>query len=376
MCPPGVDQTCRSGQRWNLLSPAIAQRETLRRRNGEGVTPQRFLSTEHDFGAFDKLARLPARIARASIPILAGFQDSRSIGDSRHGLTPIERLPVELLGIVLADADLEPTDVIAVGMCSRELWAHALFHIQGDVVTHTGAWAGKPLLCSGTWLTDLPPAIYSRFPVAVEAEAKYQSRPVSVYGGGRSARSWYGPCPARVWNYSMLRSEDLEGQSVRLKWLKAFDAFSPGRIESADLVLTKRLDESLRGVVESHMSHEPQDWVLRNLDTQEFVRLQRSRLRNSTDADRILESSALHLAGAPWLSLAHALLLRICWGSVTGGREEGGKVAGLVRGQWAGQCFDVVEETEGLGAGWEDITSELIDEGSHWKCTKAAERDS
>ncbi|KAK5730721.1 hypothetical protein LTR15_000659 [Elasticomyces elasticus] len=143
MCPPGVDQTCRSTQRWRWLSPVIGQQHTLPEVELEGIersSPQAFLQGTSSMGAFEKLAQLPRRVNT----------DERQ-GDASAqplSLSPMEGLPCEMISTVMAE--MSPKDIIALGMCSQTLWSHTIAHVEQDVKQAAAPWAGKPLLCTGT----------------------------------------------------------------------------------------------------------------------------------------------------------------------------------------------------------------------------------
>ncbi|TKA62738.1 hypothetical protein B0A55_09041 [Friedmanniomyces simplex] len=305
----------------------------------------------HSFGAFEKLARLPSRPPANLI-----YMNGRT---RTSPLSAIEKLPSELIGLILGDTDISPKDVIAFGMCSSELWSQTLSHIQRDIRDSTAPWAGKPMLCTGTWLTTLPPAIYELYPKEIEAESNYQTQiaqvpaPVPGAGVGRGHRGRY---------------EDVEGMDCRQKWLDTL------RISILGAELSPSVSGKLRSdvgmVVGNRASVEHNDWILRNLTTQQYVRLQ---LRRSEQGG----STQVYVAGARWLSLDQALILRICWGPPKGDPGESGKSAKLLQGAWSGHCFEVVEDAGGVpGAELKDVTAELVEEGRGWKSGKVAGEES
>ncbi|TKA41491.1 hypothetical protein B0A54_06378 [Friedmanniomyces endolithicus] len=279
-------------------------------------------------------------------------------------LSLVEELPSELIGLILSEAGMSHREIIAFGLCSSELWLQTLSHIQRDVRDNTAPWAGKPLLCSGTWLTTLPPAIYERYPEEIEAERKYQNVlaqvhvPVSGTATGRGSRgrsAWYGPCPARVWNWTAVSEyENVRGIDCRQKWPEALT------INMVDARLSPTASDKIwsdiRMVVDNNRAPiKANDWILLNVTTQQYVQL---KLRRSEPG----QSPQLYVAGARWLSLDQALILRICWG------PDEMETHRLHRGMWAGHCFEVIEDT-GARAGWDDVTFEIVEEGKAARAT-------
>ncbi|KAK0935828.1 hypothetical protein LTR29_012609 [Friedmanniomyces endolithicus] len=342
---------------WNLLSPSTRQLQQLNFQSDAYCwSPRHFLQESgSNFGAFEKLARLPC-------PPPIKFNHTH--GAARTGpLSLVEKLPSELIGLILSEAGMSHREIIAFGLCSSELWLQTLSHIQRDVRDDTAPWAGKPLLCSGTWLTTLPPAIYERYPEEIEAERKYQNVLAQVHvpvpgtatgRGSRGRSAWYGPCPARVWNWTAVSEyENVRGIDCRQKWLEALT------INMVDAGLSPTASDKIwsdiRMVLNNRAPIEANDWLLLNVTTQQYVQL---KLRRSEPG----QSPRLYVAGARWLSLDQALILRICWG------PDEMETHRLHRGMWAGHCFEVIEDT-GARAGWEDVTSEIVEEGKAARAT-------
>ncbi|KAK0275909.1 hypothetical protein LTR35_010678 [Friedmanniomyces endolithicus] len=336
---------------WNLLSPSTRQlQQLLFQTDTYCWSPWHFLhKSGSSFGAFEKLARLP-------FPPPVKFNYAH--GAARTGpMSFIEKVPSELISLILSEKGMTNTDVIAFGLCSTELWAQAVFHIQRDVRDNTAPWAGRPLLCSGSWLTTLPPPIYERYPEEIEAERKYQTvlaqKHVPVPGtatgrGSRGRSAWYGPCPARVWNWTAVSEyENVRGTDCRQKWLEALT------INMVDARLSptasNKIWSDIHMVLNNRAPIEANNWILLNATTQQYVQL---KLRRSEPG----QSPQLYVAGARWLGLDQALILRICWG------PDAIETHGLHRGVWAGHCFEVIEDT-GARAGGEDVTSKIVEEG-------------
>ncbi|KAK1055904.1 hypothetical protein LTR74_015337 [Friedmanniomyces endolithicus] len=352
-----VDQTCRTTCSWNLLSPSTRQLQQLDFQSDAYCwSPRHFLQESGgNLGAFEKLARL-------SFPPPVKFNHTN--GATRTGLLSlIEKLPSELIGLILSEAGMSHREIIALGLCSSELWSQTLSHIQRDMRDNTAPWAGKPLLCSGTWLTNLPPAIYERYPEEIEAERKYQNVLAQVHvpvpgtatgRGSRGRSAWYGPCPARVWNWTAVSEyENVRGIDCRQKWLEALT------INMVDAGLSPKASDKIwsdiRMVLNNRAPIEANDWLLLNVTTQQYVQL---KLRRSEPG----QSPQLYVAGARWLSLDQALILRICWG------PDEMETHRLHRGVWAGHCFEIIEDTRAR-ASWEDVTSEIVEEGKAARAT-------
>lgn len=294
------------------------------------------------FGAFWKLARLSSNGTMA-----VDLTDLEPAGSTR--VSPLERLPTELLNQIFDSTELPPEDLVALGVCSKTLWLQVLAHVRQDYRKAAAPWAQKPLLCSGTWLTDLPPAIYEQFPDEQVYERQYRNR------NGR----WYGPCPARKWNWAGVGGyADVEGKDCRKTWLAALNALSWSKEVVPTVMDTLR--SSLEAVLYRDSCVAQRNWVLRNVTDHQYVRLK-------LDRPRLGEATHVHVRGAPRLSLDQALILRACWGAADGyPRQQDEKNDTLLRGEWAGHRFEVVEDSVAIEAGWKDVTAEIIKEWKVW----------
>lgn len=106
----------------------------------------------------------------------------------------------------------------------------------------------------------------------------------------------------------------------------------------------------------SYGQYFPQDqpWILRNLTTKQFVRA----------VAIALQRKFIHGPDIDFLGFGHAILLRICWSSQPVPEVA---PANIVRGIWAGHCFDITmlakyQEETGAGQGWTDISDEIAKE--------------
>ncbi|KAJ4355604.1 uncharacterized protein N0V89_003624 [Didymosphaeria variabile] len=344
MCPPGVDQTCRTSQQWHLLAPSRHQRLSL----GPRKTPEAFLrgaaiQGDTTLGLFDKLAWPYAALSQTTSKV--------SVLGENVSLSPIERLPTELLAMIMDDQELQTTDVINIGLCSRYLWSHTMLHVRRNVRESPPAWARQPLLCSGTWLTELPPAIYERYPEEQKRQEVYQKRV------GR----WYGPCPARVWNWNAVSVDDELNKhidrSIRQTW---FDALKTC-VDSSDIsgAMLESLWEDMLEVF-ALAEDDSSQLILRNLDTREYFRLS---VRSSIDRHML----TILVMGSEWLTLDKALLSKICWGTPVRNARPGDMEWKLNHGVWAGHTFDVISDDTINIDGWKDVTRTIVEDNQIWR---------
>ena len=144
MCPPGVDQTTRTPERWNLLAPALKERynitddlihETKRRPEIENV-----LRNDYTWGAFEKLASYirDGETALSWVPLHSTAAQDDSFGS----------LPPEIVRLILSQPKLDAIDVLSLGMTSYLLWTHVVQYIASSA--KKAPWANSPLVCTGT----------------------------------------------------------------------------------------------------------------------------------------------------------------------------------------------------------------------------------
>lgn len=243
-------------------------------------------------------------------------------------LSLLEKLPVELLSITLSDGTLSEQDIIGLGACSKTLFTHVLSHIRQQCRKAAAPWAATPLACTGSWLMDLPPALYEHFPEQVPLEHKYQTR----------SGKWYGACPARRFNWHAVDSLDVDGQDGGEVWLKAF--MSASWTEQNPPAVIHQLRRGIETTLRAQVADTQRHWILRNLTAHQYVRLKFNKSRESHEAH-------VHVQGAPRLTLDQAIVLRISWGAKDGCRDrvEAHEEA-LLRGSWAGHCFDVMKTAQ------------------------------
>ena len=351
MCPPGVDQTFRSQQRWNVLTPLLKERIDLTieptHEYGDPTEPHRVSAGLYRWSAFDKLAQ--HHVDDADMQSLLPKLSRRCRNDYTSAL---ECLPSELLGIIISDSSLEPMDIIALGLCSETLWLHVIRNVQNS--RREAPWANTPLICTGTYLTDVPPAIHSLYPDMAQREKEFNDRP----GRGMRGAASRGMCPARKWNWNAVSSYTESSADGTASWTRAFEALQErsGIREKEQLEVQRSLEVALRPRVTKV------GWILRKHTTQEYVTLESGGLGEHRSDD-------VHVEGTPWLTLDKALTVRICWSSPESCRDPTGTIdtnAETVRGPWAGHKFDVVRDVE-MGREWRDATAEVVKEAELFK---------
>ncbi|KAH7018074.1 uncharacterized protein B0I36DRAFT_354389 [Microdochium trichocladiopsis] len=317
----------------------------------------------------------PTELRSAGRAIAQGKTSTGAPLGTSVGQSPIEILPPELLAIVLGYLTNDKPATIGLALASRRLWCRVLSEYilrnvhsrqysapdptivdrQDTAYGHmmqSGQWAGTPLICTSTWLVDLPQSM-----LAVEPRLWYRdgwkdiphrcwarqlespwtgtngwrrhgywepdyvhripdpdlapplpSAPVSHHsdevggarralgGVGASGRGEAGMCLARMWNWNAVLTyrhpRDADGLCEKdvEAYLAAFDgkgnAFEQSEVESRwEARLRSWLNMLLRGgdgrEEDEHADDDAfmmgavgDEWVLRNLDTKEYVSLQ------------------------------------------------------------------------------------------------------
>jgi hypothetical protein len=122
MCPPGVDQTGRMPQVWQLICPDAKAVHTFPQPSAS--IPRSYLdrtdlsdilfNPERAWGAYSKLAipaPLPTKKGRVVLPTRRAAPK----------LSRLETLPVELLSMIVGESGLEKSDVVALSLSSTML---------------------------------------------------------------------------------------------------------------------------------------------------------------------------------------------------------------------------------------------------------------
>jgi hypothetical protein len=247
-----------------------------------------------EWGAFEKLARVKWKDDGVKELLFK----ARTSAMSR-----LEALPGEILGLILGT--MERRDVVGVGCCSRTLWNWMVDFIKGDIRVGVGKWAGVPLYCG-------------------------MAGGQKVYG---ERLAWMGD--------DVEKQRDVEKGNEDEKWGAVLAACAE------DLpVEVGMISRCLR------VPRVSERWVLRNLTTQEVVKVWLGRDLGSVDEMAELSfPSCVRVDGKPRLSLDAALLRMISWG------ERGRK---KIRGEWARHCFDAVPSADcEIGTEWVDVTADV-----------------
>lgn len=327
--------------------------------------PESYLSSASSFGAFDRLANIKPD-ALKFIDLMPTTEARRLEGSKSR----LETLPTELLDMVLKDTNLQPADVIALGLASRTLWLHVAAHIRSDCLNVLGMWAKTPFVITGSYLTSLPPTLYQHYP-----GMRNQEKAFAAQSGGR-----HGPCPARRWNWAAHSHYTDVADTIGGKhWLCALDQHKalmqlPFTVPPETRML--KVCDSLRTILTQHLLNpvsirSGSNWTLRNLTTKEYVQLH---VQNGEAA----RARAPHIKGLQQLTVDKILVMRCSWrweeqvvfagSGVFAPLDVPGTEEGLSHHVWAGHCFDIVSgrDKEIDRDDWQDVTMVITEEGRRW----------
>lgn len=369
MCPPGVDQTERMPERWAILAPTLQQIIRLpdlawpegsdpaiggwwsRHRKTD---PFAFCYNNLSFMALQRLLG-PISLDKSTNPSLW----NRALLARRPSAVPstLERLPAELIRSIFSY--LDPADVVISGLCSQRLWNHAIGFIR-ETCRHAGIapWAGTPLLCVGTYLTELPPALKEVEQQVFTDEEAWKREVVTGRGlpaprrGRRPARQW----ATRADSTYADAGGDLEGRYLRV--------FDDARVDSSGV--SNEFLMSMKECVRQTAAMEVEDGdelFLRDITTNEFVQM--NLVIDSADEKKHTAT----VAGAPWLTLDVLLMLKMSWTKRHTYDRSPVKDA-MRQGAWAGHCFDVVKFCPGTKDRWLDITDECVSMAESWRAAQ------
>jgi hypothetical protein len=348
MCPPHVDQTCRSAQRWHILSPRLKQRQNLYLKGKyHDITPRELLfDQDESWDAWSALAKpvdFGLHSCTSSLP--EPSYRAKTIASSQSNL---ECMPAELLKMVFDDETLEKRDIVALGLCSRSLWQHMLKHVESAYRKTAAPWAGTEIACTGTYLTDLPES-FEKDNLAMD----------SVTDRGGPTRM----VPARRFNWSAWTEFAQPEDNQQDAWCSAL-CVHRSAAAIPDSSWPKLEEDILCGnlfpKVFPNLSPESPGWVLRNQTTKEYVCICASSERKGQYV----------VPNAQWLRLDDVLIMRTCWTLTTRFPPDLERSIDLNRGRWAGHCFDVVlvEASLAEADGWKDITGDILSEARELRC--------
>ena len=351
MCGFEPDETTWSAARWNVLAPELGQRHELSKekigRTSPSVHIKEFLRWERSWGAFEKLARTePDQPAVPITPLPPQFRNTS------ESLSPVELLPPELLRMVFSG--LEVSDKVALGLCSQTLWCNFIHELQSFYRANIAPWAGKLIICTGSWLTDVPPEVHALYP---EIDENERARPMTRNNRRR------GMAAARRWNWDAYYLFTDVGCGIESRCLEAFKAHTSSTSSSR---MPEKLQEELcsklkKGYLYPQRISLGSSWVLRNLNTREIVHFS---LAKNDDGDHFRPVIG---CSHPWLTLDFVLTMRICWLGHLRDRgielEAKRRIRPLHYGPWAGHRFDLIEaEDLDQTEAWKDCTSDVASE--------------
>jgi hypothetical protein len=347
MRPPGVDQTGRSAQQWQVVAPGIKQVHRLGKRNApnyEGVGVPIALFNETPLWDVWSLFARPVvgtkPQAAANHVLLRG---------PRSTPCAFQKLSNELLDMIIDSLEPEKSDLIALGLTSTFFWELILNRIQSGYVKATATWANTPIAFQGNYATDLPNGFMENglaYTISPERARPVMAARRRMYGNGMcQARRFYwahkqfphavdAKEEARVWNEAAQAHRE-NCQIPESNWLTMMDEISCQEFFPQD-----------------------RTWVLRNLTKRETV--------SSDSLNGPLPRKAKAVTA---LTFEDLLLMKICWTEKNNCRYE--KDLGIDQGTWAGDKFDIVtmevhqKETEVND--WIDVSEEIVKEAEELK---------
>jgi hypothetical protein len=342
MCPPGVDQTRRLQQRWQILAPRLRQGQKLAAKSVRFTSnPVNFLFNQNQsWDAWSKLAKpVDFDLSRQTASFTKHGCGAKT---STSSLSSLECMPAELLKMVFDDEILEKQDITALGLCSQTLWQHMLERVESEYRKNAAPWADSEIACTGTYLEDLPES-FDKDNMALDS-VTLKDGPVRRV-------------MARRFNWAAWSEYERPKENQQDEWCSALlthriTAAIPGSY-------WVKLEEDVScSKLFPNFTSKGSGWVLRNQTTKEYVRICASSERK--------EDYVASVSSARWLRLDDVLIMRICWTTRSGGEERADLEKGiyLYRGKWAGHRFDIVMQEDSLAKtdGWKDITAEIVSE--------------
>ncbi|KAK8917829.1 hypothetical protein H634G_10598 [Metarhizium anisopliae BRIP 53293] len=255
-------------------------------------------------------------------------------------------IPTEIHELIFSHL-AEDKDILSLGLVNRHLCDIARERLFVNLFSCLAPWAGQKIVYVGEYTEpdDYPPGLFS------EAELETLSREeIEVYD--KDEQECITMTPSNLHDFT------IPGVSEIQKF------FNRSFITIRLILLLREVpsseDSALAYLGPSkfprYSEYFPQDqpWILRNLTTKQFVR-----------AEAIaLQREFIHGPDIDFLGFGHAILLRICWSSQPVPEVA---PANIVRGIWAGHCFDITmlakhQEETGAGQGWTDISDEIAKE--------------
>ncbi|KAJ5151727.1 hypothetical protein N7492_010022 [Penicillium capsulatum] len=251
--------------------------------------------------------------------------------DVRTRRRSLYQLPSEIHHLIFAGLP-DVQDVLCLSLANRYFWAVGLLHIEDHIVGSLAPWAGERIVC----ISDHSDP--KEFPLSILNE----------------------PEQADVAELNQIY--DLQSFSIKNTWKKVGGPSLSQRLQKwfEDYEVKHPMSEADRTEVMTGLKPEilefyprDQEWVLRNLTVQEYVR----------GGVIALKEGFIHGPQIDVLGFAEVLILRIAWSSEP---VHSGRSGNLARGKWAGHRFDITplaihEEREDKNE-WKDVSDEVFRE--------------
>lgn len=351
MCPIGVDQTCRSEQKWRLIAPRIQQSNSLTKDGdiwGSNIL-QNIFDPNNRVEAMEKLAR-PVRLSRSESPLTSLSTEGATTKPNveRSG---IEAMPVEMVLMILESGDLSKADILSLALSSPYLQPVIVSYIQSSYVKAAAPWAGTPIACVGNYTLDLPAAFMEDEVLVGKFKDWEKNTPRQGRGMARSRR---GTPPSRKFFWDCAEfAEPSSPSKQEVEWREALKNLEPQCIETG-----YPLEDLSSQLACPDLYPTDAEWVLRNLTKKEYYIPQPfptvARKTWTKDYSRYTEERLIVVVVPEMLGFDDVLLMRTCWTSMC--RDSWGLKK---QGIWAGDCFDIVERGVFEQEGWTDVGTEL-----------------
>ena len=238
-----------------------------------------------DWDAFYLFHRKPLRRRQSTGSNAGSVWKAIAPAKEASQLSSIEGLPAEILFMILDELKLETLDLVALGLCSKRLWAFMLVYVLSS---SCGSWAGTEIVCTGNYLQNLP-------------EPLVRANLAEIPKGTK----WRGDSSSRHWNYSASLFHQQRSCHLECPWLETLHHLHLGAgVKDPDTL--KTLEMSLKNLFSRASYPMGTGWVLRNLTTKEYVRLR----IQSDNARAYVETSSE--CGYP-IPVEQVLLTRLFW---------------------------------------------------------------
>lgn len=309
--------------------------------------------------------------AQANSPVRIGpeMDDANASNNRLHpnlSLSLLERLPAEILALIVGAENLDQKDIVNLGLSSRTLWQHVLLHIRLDYVRDSGSLIGTEIACVCDVRTHLPQAFRRDTYQLIDKIIRRRMRQRELTPLFSNKELDRNPL-----NYRLYRA----GSTALEDWLQMLNEACEQ--ESGDGCdgrqpqwNTGRLAAEMKDACAVPPFVNPTDsrcWILRNQTTHEYVRCRPIPPgKGETSGSQIHRASYIDHPSSNVVTIQEALLWRIqCSDASAGlyGLNHLGKYFG--GGTWAGHCFDIVprethdHEMRMSTVNWFDITDDI-----------------